>query len=243
MKYICVFGASQNAVIDKYLPHIKVLAKHIVDNGYGLIYGGGNVGLMKAIHDEVKARLNSNVVQGIKGVVTPIVVELGVVQTGIELIQVETYSNRKEKMLSEAVGYVALPGGLGTLDESVFAMIMNQFALSSGAAKPLVLLNIDNFYEGLQIQLKRQLQEKMLTREHFDLIKFTVDPAEVVPHIQNFKSPKPNKSEWWDEKVDSKLSTLSVKLGSPVHSTKDDIVTTTLEVDPEGMVKLNFALK
>jgi len=202
-KYICVFCGSDQQGSVKYKDAAETLGKAIVNSGYGLVYGGGNVGLMKILADSVKAA-GSHVI----GVVTPEVIKLGVVQENIEVITQPSYSARKAKMASLADGFIALPGGFGTLDELSEIAINNQFASYVNAAenpvKPLIILNLQGFYNGFKLQVETCLKEGFIKQNHYEMLAFESEPLNAVLSIKNFKSPAANSTRWWEKPKDEK---------------------------------------
>ncbi len=206
MRYICVFCGSSEEGAVKYAEVTKALGKAIVKNGFGLVYGGGNVGLMKILADSVK-EAGGNII----GVVTPEVIQLGVAYAGITLVEEATYSARKAKMAALSEGFIALPGGYGTLDEFTEVAINNQFAsyknTKENPVKPLGVLNIDHFYDGLLLQVQRCLNEKFITNKHAEMIYSTDNPEDIVQYIANFKSPIADNSKWWEKSTEQKATT------------------------------------
>src|SRR5665213_2500903 len=121
MKYIAVFCGSSAQSSEKYIQAAKELGRLIVERGYGLVFGGANVGLMKAVADGAKAAMPH---VAITGVITPEVEELGLCYPGIDLRTVENYEARKKMMADLSVGFITLPGGFGSMDET-FGRLIN----------------------------------------------------------------------------------------------------------------------
>ncbi|MES2219032.1 MAG: TIGR00730 family Rossman fold protein [Pseudomonadota bacterium] len=200
MKFICVFcGTSERGAL-KYTALAQKIAETLVANGFGLVCGGANVGLMKVLTDHVLSAGGEVI-----GVLTPELQKLGVVHADIktENLHVEqTYAARKSKMSQLSSGFIALPGGLGTVDELTEIAIYNQFAsykhYSDNPVKPCAVMNPDGFYDGFAMQLKRCLDEKFMTQQHLDLLLFTDDPVESVEHIVKFKGHTPDDARWWE---------------------------------------------
>ena len=120
----------------------KATARAMVENGVELVYGGGRLGLMGLIADSV-LELGGQVF----GVIPAALVELEVAHEGItELHRVETMHERKAKMTDLADAFLALPGGIGTLDELFEAWSWNALGYH---AKPFCLLNVDGFWDGM----------------------------------------------------------------------------------------------
>ena len=204
-KYIGVFCGSSNTGAKKYEKEARELAKLMVENGYDLIFGGANAGLMKIMADEVIAQGGA-----VKGIITPDVEALGVTyayvghEDKIAIIKENDLPDRKKTMIKLADAFITLPGGLGTYDELGEVGIYNQFAsytqLPANSVKPCCVFNIDGFYDGTIMQLKRGLQESFIKENHFKLIQFFTEPKKMMSHIIHFKNPKANNTKWWEEK-------------------------------------------
>jgi uncharacterized protein (TIGR00730 family) len=196
MQYICVFAGTSDTGAAKYAEMAETLGKLIVKKGYGVICGGANAGLMNIITNSV-LEAGGEVI----GVITPEIRSAGVVHAGARIIEEANLSLRKARMVQLAESFIALPGGLGTLDEITEIAIHNQFANFAGTVvKPVALLNADDFFQGLKTQLDRCLEENFLTQTHRDMIYFDNTPEKLIQHIVNYKSVQPNNSRWWEEK-------------------------------------------
>lgn len=204
MKYICVFcGTSDNGAI-KYAELAKRLGKAIVANGYGLVFGAGNTGLMKLVADSVLEAKGEVI-----GVITEEIRKLDVTHIGIQSqnLLVETlYTERKIKMINLSAGFIALPGGLGTFDEIAEISVINQFAsyknTPENPVKPVVILNADGFYDGLLMQYNRAHADKFMAKNHTNMTLFTEDPVTAVEHIASFKEFTPDDSPWWQKELE-----------------------------------------
>lgn len=118
------------------------LAGVMAERGVDLVYGGGRLGLMGLMADSVLAAGGR-----VYGVIPNALVDLEVAHTGLtELYRVETLHERKAKMTDLADAFLALPGGIGTLDELFEAWSWNALGYH---AKPLALLNVAGFWDGL----------------------------------------------------------------------------------------------
>ncbi len=224
MKFICVFCGSSEAGASKYADITDEIGKAIVANGYGLVYGGGNTGLMNMIANSV-LKAGGEII----GVITPEIKKIGVVHSGIKkenLHEEVSYSARKARMIALSAGFIALPGGLGTLDELTEITIGNQFAsykdTSDNPVKPCVAVNADGFYEGLLQQLKRCVKDGMMTQKHLDMIFFTADPIKSVEHIAKFNGCIPDNHRWWET---SKNNAEEKETNSAAKSTSTAVTT------------------
>lgn len=207
-KYICVFcGSSQNAV-KTFGDQVDMLADAIVSEGYGLVYGGANVGLMNRLKERVKQK-GGHVI----GVITPQVRKWGVVPNDIDLIEKPTDAEREAEMVRLSAAVIALPGGFGTLAELSRMAINNQHASYANSpdnpVKPLVVLNLKvqsktgkevGFYDHMQQQIKACHDYTFIADNHLELIDFISSPKDAVSHVKNKKGPEAAPARWWDAK-------------------------------------------
>lgn len=171
-------GNNQN-IIEK----TKELGKYLAQNKIDLVYGGGSVGLMGVIS-------NSFLEHGAKvyGVIPKKLKDRELAHTGItELITVESMSERKTKMLEMADAFVALPGGLGTLEEMFEAFTLTQLGYHS---KPCAFYNIDGYYDKLFELLHSISDAEFLKHEYIENLINTDDKKSLLEAIENYKPPK-----------------------------------------------------
>ena len=155
MKNICVFCGSSQGKNPVYLKAAKRLGQAIVDHKLRLIYGGGNIGLMGTIANEVMT-LGGEVI----GVIPGFLVEKEVGNIDLtELIVVESMHERKHKMAHLADGFIAMPGGFGTLEELAEVLTWVQLELIK---KPVGVLNVNGYYDLLISQLDHMVAEGFL---------------------------------------------------------------------------------
>lgn len=194
--YICVFAGSHEGAARKYKQQVEALAKAIMEAGYkGIVFGGACVGLMGAMANAILAEGGQ-----IIGVLTPEVQKLNVQHSCLSEVHVaESYSERKQKMLELSVGCIALPGGLGTLDEITELFIQNQFHgyADSESIKPCALANFGAFFEGTRTQLQRSAYESFIPEKNLRTICFSAIPKDLVTFLANFKPDANDSSPWW----------------------------------------------
>lgn len=194
-KYICVFCGSSETAAVLYKEEANLLAKAMVENGFGLVYGGSNVGLMNVMANKVM-EYGGHVI----GVTTPDVTNLNVDHQGIELITKPTLDERKKEMLALSDGCISLPGGFGTFDELHWLNIMNQFSIyhDKNDIKPHAIFNIKDFYNGTIEQINRSIKEGFIKDSHLHMLYFSNDANKLVKHIANYKQPVIEKTRWWE---------------------------------------------
>jgi uncharacterized protein (TIGR00730 family) len=153
-RLICVYCSSSDRLDPKYYREAERFGGQLVARGWGMVYGGGNRGVMGAVGRAVVAA-GGHVV----GVIPEFMKtrELAF-ESASELITVQTMRERKQRMEERADGFVTLPGGIGTLEEFSEMLSLRYLNL---VHKPLILVNQDGFYDELLRFLER------LTSEHF----------------------------------------------------------------------------
>ena len=142
VKRLAVYCGSASGSQAMFAEATRETAAAMVRSGVDLVYGGGRLGLMGIIADSVLAGGGR-----VYGVIPKALVNLEVAHTGVtELHTVETMHERKAKMTDLADAFLALPGGIGTLDELFEAWSWNALGYH---AKPFCLLNVDGFWDGM----------------------------------------------------------------------------------------------
>lgn len=152
-KLLCVYCASSRQLDRKYHEVAAALGRGLVERGWGLVYGGGNVGLMGEVAHAVK-RAGGHVV----GVIPEFMISRELAFRGAdELITVATMRDRKQVMEERAAAFLTLPGGIGTLEELTEIMTLRYI---NRLHKPVVLLNQEGFYDDLLRFFDRMTDEK-----------------------------------------------------------------------------------
>ena len=159
---VTVFCGSSDAVDAKYWAAARELGEKIAKRGWQLVYGGGAVGLMGALARAVLEH-GGRVV----GVIPRALLDLGVGETGLsELVVTDGMRDRKAIMDERGDAFVALPGGLGTLEEILEALTLKQLGYHR---KPVTVLDLDGFYEPLWEQIQRGIDRGFIKPEFLDL--------------------------------------------------------------------------
>jgi uncharacterized protein (TIGR00730 family) len=193
MRTICLFCGSNLGTDSIYKESAKELGKVLVFNNFNLVYGGANVGLMRVVAEEM---LNHN--KKVTGVITEFLAKKHLTQSGItELITVKTMHQRKAKMAELADAFIVLPGGYGTLEELFEILTGGQLSFHN---KPVAIINVNGYYDFLQKQLERMVNEKMLLKPHAGIANFVKTPQQAVEIIKNYEYPVVNK--WIDDIID-----------------------------------------
>jgi len=185
MKSLCVYCGSSVGASPVYADAARALAQSMVSERIDLVYGGGNVGLMGIIADEV-LKLGGKVT----GVIPKTLLDYEVGHRGLtHLYIVKDMHERKAKMAKLSSGFIAMPGGIGTLEELFEALTWSQLGFHD---KPIGLLNVNGFYDGLIRFVQNLVKQGFLKPEHAALMMYE-DNASALMH--RFKSFVPQKQK------------------------------------------------
>ncbi|WP_462318043.1 LOG family protein [Marinilabilia sp.] len=180
MKNIAVFCASSPKVPEIYFEDARKVSASLVKAGYGIIYGGGGAGLMGAVADEALRYKGC-----IKGIIPGFMVDVEWEHKDVEdMVHVETMHKRKELMVQQSAGIVALPGGTGTLEELFEVMSLKKLGQYP---HPIVVLNTGGYYDGLLALTSKMVEERFMRPVHNEMWTIVNTPEEVVPAIKNAK--------------------------------------------------------
>ncbi|MDC8760115.1 TIGR00730 family Rossman fold protein [Janthinobacterium fluminis] len=169
MKSIAVYCGANAGVTPHYAQAAQGLARALVENNLALVYGGGKVGLMGVIADEV-LRLGGEAT----GVIPTALVEREIGHTGLtRQFIVKDMHERKAMMAQLADGFIAMPGGLGTLEELFEMLTWAQLGIH---AKPIGLLNVDGFYDGLMGFIGHAQSQGFVRPQHAALMLVEAGP-------------------------------------------------------------------
>ena len=156
---ICVYAGSNPGANPAYAEAAADLARVLSGRGIGVVYGGARVGLMGILADTA-LEAGGEVI----GVMPQDLIDREIGHTGLtELHVVASMHERKALMAELSDGFVALPGGAGTLEELIEVYTWSQLGLH---AKPMGVLNVHGYYDGLAALLDHAVQEGFLRREH-----------------------------------------------------------------------------
>lgn len=180
MKRVCVYCGSSPGKNPAYAEAAKLCGQILAQRGLELVYGGGNVGLMNLVADGVLAN-GGRVI----GIIPKFMASRELAHHGVtELITVHSMHERKLKMAEMADAFIALPGGIGTLEEIIETFTWLQLDLHS---KPVGLLNVAHFYDPLLSFLQHMRDERFLKPEQFDLLLVDDSPARLLDRMAAFK--------------------------------------------------------
>ena len=189
MKRICVYCGSSMGVLPEYADTAKALAKTLVERNIGLVYGGASVGIMGLIADSV-LELGGEVV----GVIPQSIADLEIAHTGLtELTVVPDMHARKAMMAELSDGFIALPGGVGTLEEIFEVVTWGQLRLH---AKPCLLMNVNGYYDQLIGFLEHAVDQGYVKDSYRETLLSATDVETAVNAMANWVEPKGGK--WVD---------------------------------------------
>src|SRR5215468_5973959 len=173
MKRVCVFCGSSAGNRPVHADSARRLAALLVSRGLELVFGAGHIGLMGVLADEVLAR-NGRAV----GVIPQALVDRELAHGKLsELHVVESMHQRKALMADLSDGFLALPGGYGTLDELFEILTWAQLGIHK---KPIGLLNVRGFFDPLLAWIRHASSEGFIRPQHVDLLNLASSPEEVL---------------------------------------------------------------
>jgi len=189
MKSICVYCGSANQASREFFLAARQMGETLARRGLTLIYGGGKTGLMGALADSVVLNGGEAI-----GVITESMNTPELAHTHLKRLEVTgTIHQRKARMYELADGYVALPGGYGTLDELFETLTWAQIGEHS---KPVGLLNVNGYYDSLLAMLDRALLEKFLFPEHRQALLCASQPEPLLDALASFQPPLEAVKRW-----------------------------------------------
>jgi uncharacterized protein (TIGR00730 family) len=186
---LCVFCGSSPGANPAYRSAAETLGHELAGRGWGLVYGGGKVGIMGAVADATLAA-DGEVV----GVIPQALMQKELGHTGITKLEVvSSMHERKKRMADLADGFVALPGGLGTLEEIFETLTWAQLGIHS---KPCAFLNVEGYYDPLLEFLDRSVGERFVRAAHREMVLVENSPAALLDRIEAYDAPRIEK--WMD---------------------------------------------
>jgi hypothetical protein len=189
MKRVCVFCGSSTGADSAYADAARELGAALAKLHLGLVYGGGNVGLMGIVADAALAQGGEVI-----GVIPQALVDKELAHRGLtELRIVHSMHDRKGLMAGLAEGFVALPGGYGTLEEFCEILTWSQLGLHRKACG---LLNVLGFYDPFLAQIEHAVKARFIRPEHRALMLVEEKPEPLLRRLREFRPPPVHK--WID---------------------------------------------
>ena len=176
---VCVYGAVNDKIDNSYIEQAEKLGKKISDRGHSLIFGGMKNGMLGGIARGMHENKDSHIIAVIPELFDN-VKKQDMYEHCTEVINVKDISERKKKFLEMAEAIVVLPGGIGTLDEFFDAVETKRW----GKNIPIVLYNINNYYDKLIEMLRFGEKEHFIRVNYKDCYKVAENEDEVLDYIE-----------------------------------------------------------
>ncbi|MEA2363897.1 MAG: hypothetical protein QOD71_3042 [Thermoleophilaceae bacterium] len=190
MQRVCVFCGSSPGAHPAYAEATAELGRLLVGDGIGLVYGGGAVGLMGVLADSVLAAGGEAT-----GVIPQALMDREIGHRGLtELRVVGSMHERKALMADLSDAFIALPGGLGTLEELFEVYTWAQLGLHR---KPCGLLDVERYYAGIVDFLEHAVRERFVREEHRAILMVERDPRRLIDRLREFE-PEAAQPKWID---------------------------------------------
>ncbi len=187
MKKITIYCGSKKGNSSIYEAGARSLVQEMIRRDYSLVYGAGRVGLMGIIADEMLAAGKE-----VFGIIPQKLVDREVAHQGCtELTIVETMRDRKWLMAERGDGFIAMPGGIGTLEELFEIMTLNQLRYIQ---KPLALYNVNGYYDKLIEFLNHAMESGFLYPEQEDMLIISDDPVDLLDQMADYQATRP--ADW-----------------------------------------------
>lgn len=174
---VCIFASSSSKISSDYAAAASQLGSLLAQAGMNVVYGGGGIGLMRNLADAVIQNHGR-----ITGVIPAFMMEAGWDHSGVsDMIVTADMGERKKQMFALADAVVALPGGIGTLEELTEAITLKQLGLFRG---PVIMLNTLDFYKHLTEFLDHMISGNFLRFEHKGMWEVASTPEEVIMYLE-----------------------------------------------------------
>lgn len=180
MKRICVFCGSSFGARPAYTHAAELVGKTLAQQGIGLVYGGGNVGLMGVVADAAIATGGEVI-----GVIPKSLADVEIAHSGLSQLHIVGSMHERKALMSElSDAFIALPGGFGTLEEFAEVLTWSQLGLQQ---KPCGLLNVEGYYDPLIELFDRAVQEKFLRPENRSLVISSNDFPDLLQQLNQYQ--------------------------------------------------------
>jgi uncharacterized protein (TIGR00730 family) len=179
---VCVFCGANSGTRPSYAVAARELGVQLAQAELTLVYGGGSVGLMRQCAEAALAERGQVI-----GVITEALMRREVGHHGLtELIIVRTMHERKARMAELADAFVVLPGAYGTFDEMCEMLTWNQLAI---VRAPVVLVNVEGYFDGFLAQLTRAVADDLLKPAHLAMLTVVDDVAAAIATMRTWTPP------------------------------------------------------
>ncbi|MGH3853362.1 MAG: TIGR00730 family Rossman fold protein [Pseudonocardiaceae bacterium] len=182
MRSICVFSGSSPGAQAEYTTAARALGAELAARGTRLVYGGASIGLMAVVADAALAAGGEVV-----GVIPRQLLEKELAHQGLSDLRITASMHERKALMAElSDGFIALPGGYGTLEEFAEVLTWSQLGLQH---KPCGLLNVAEFYRSLLAFFDHAVTERFVRAEHRDLILTDTDAARLLDAFDTWTPP------------------------------------------------------
>lgn len=191
MKSVCVYCGANAGATPIYASTATELGRHLADAGLRLVYGGGNTGLMGAVANGVLDAGGE-----VTGVIPQHLVDWEVAHKGLTTLEVVgSMHERKSRMFDLSDGFIALPGGFGTLEEVFEMLTWRQLNIGQ---KPIAFLNVNGYYSPLMAMIEHMVAEKFLHADQRHDLWIGQDIGQMLQWMSTYTPGDAGK--WFDEK-------------------------------------------
>ena len=191
MNHISIFCGAHEGKNPKYAEAARSVSECIAKQGINVVFGGGNVGLMKIISDTA---LDNGV--EVLGISLKSLHALELANPRLkEIVVAETLLDRKDEFMSRSDAFIVLPGGVGSLDELAEIMASNQLGIIN---KPVGILNTEGYYDHLLEWFNNAVKEGFISSSNLNELLVSYSPEELVEMVVNHKRPSDDN---WTERL------------------------------------------
>lgn len=177
---ICLYGSASPKIDNKFTDKGIQLGKEIAKREHDLVFGGGDTGMMGAVAHGVKSK-NGRIL----GIAPSWINEFETLCEGCdELIKTKSMDERKNLFLEKSDAFIISPGGIGTLDEFFEVFTLKKLKRHN---KPIVILNIDNYFEEMILMLESMVKKGFLHENNMELFKVSEDIEDTLNYIENYE--------------------------------------------------------
>jgi uncharacterized protein (TIGR00730 family) len=188
---ICVYCGSNPGRLESYAEAAKALAQALVERNIELVYGGASIGIMGVVADHV-LHLGGKVI----GVIPEVLMRKEVGHTGLSELHITANMHERKTLMAElSDGFIAMPGGVGTLEELFEIWTWAQLGLHS---KPCGVLNIAGYFDKLLEFLQHCVSEQFVKPAHGEMLLAASDPQQLLRQFFDYQAPLVTK--WIDQK-------------------------------------------
>ena len=181
---LCVYCGTGLGADPAYLAAAEATGRHLAGQGIGVVYGGAKVGLMGAVADAALAAGGH-----VTGVMPRSLAEREIAHMGLSVLHVVGSMHERKALMAElSDGFVALPGGPGTLDEIVEQWTWGLLGIH---AKPSGFLNVNGYFDPFRAMTRRMAAEGFVGQAYADMLVFADSPAEIVDRFRAYVAPPP----------------------------------------------------